>query len=167
MTAYEPEKMMKGDEPVYVSPGLNEPQLTKTTGAIREMQPLTGRTHPLPPPRCPRPEPQALGTLGYPATENSLKTGRRLSGLPGGPSVASKAFLSFPFGPSFLLFSFLQLHLRHRGVPRPGVQLELQQPQPHRIQAASATYAAACGNAGSLIYGARPGIEPATTACQD
>ena len=47
--------------------------------------------------------------------------------------------------------------LRHMEVPRLGVGLELQlrpmpQTQQHRIQAASATYAAACGNAGSLTH---------------
>ena len=40
-------------------------------------------------------------------------------------------------------------------IPRHGVKLELQlepvpQPQQHQIWAASVTYAAACGNAGSL-----------------
>ena len=41
----------------------------------------------------------------------------------------------------------------------------MPQPQPwqHRIRAASATYAAACNNAGSLTHWARPGIEPASS----
>lgn len=44
-----------------------------------------------------------------------------------------------------------------------GVELELQlkpmpQPQQNRIQAASATYAAACGNTGSLTHWARDQI---------
>ena len=42
-------------------------------------------------------------------------------------------------------------------VPRLGVELELQlrptpQPHQHQIQAASANYAAACGNARSLTH---------------
>ena len=37
------------------------------------------------------------------------------------------------------------------------------EPQQRRIQAASATYTIAHGNAGSLTYWARPGIKPATS----
>ena len=53
-------------------------------------------------------------------------------------------------------------------VPRLGGELELQllptpQPQQHGIQAASSTYTTAHGNTGSLTYGARPGIEPASS----
>ena len=39
----------------------------------------------------------------------------------------------------------------------------IPQPQQHKIQAASATYTIAHGNAGSLTYWARPGIEPASS----
>ena len=52
---------------------------------------------------------------------------------------------------------FFQPYLQHMEVPRLGAESELQlrpMPQPwhYRIQAASATYAAACGNARSLTY---------------
>ena len=60
--------------------------------------------------------------------------------------------------------------MRHIEVPRQGVELELQLPayatatatatQQCRIWAASATYATAYGNAGSLTHWARPGMEP-------
>ena len=48
-------------------------------------------------------------------------------------------------------------------VSRPGIELELQlrptpQPQQNHIQAASVTYATACGSIGSLTHWARPGI---------
>ena len=39
----------------------------------------------------------------------------------------------------------------------------IPQPQQHRIRATSATYAAACGNAGSLAHWARPGSELASS----
>jgi len=53
---------------------------------------------------------------------------------------------------SSLLLLLLPIFLQHMKVPRLGVELELQlqstpQPQQHQIQAASVTYAAACGNA--------------------
>ena len=58
-------------------------------------------------------------------------------------------------------------------VPGLRVESELQlrltpQQQQHQKQATSAAYTAACGNAGSLTHGARPGIEPASswTLCQ-
>ena len=63
------------------------------------------------------------------------------------------SLLTFYF---FCLFFFLWPHLRHIEVPGPGVESELQlrstmpQPWQHGIQAASATYATACSNAGSL-----------------
>ena len=57
----------------------------------------------------------------------------------------------------FFFLQFLRLHLWHTEVPRLGVELGLHlrpmpQPQQHRIQTASATYAAACGNTGSLTH---------------
>jgi len=59
-------------------------------------------------------------------------------------------FLNFPF--------FLLLHLWHMEVPRLGVELGLQlQAYATQIQSVSATYAAACGNAGSLTHWARQG----------
>ena len=59
-------------------------------------------------------------------------------------------------------FFFLWQYLQHMEVPGLGVKLALlwQQPQQHGIQAASATYIAACCNAGSLTHRARSGIEP-------
>ena len=59
-------------------------------------------------------------------------------------------------GKSFFFF-FFWLHLQHMEVPRLGVKQELQlkpmpQPQEYQIRVASATYAAACGNAGSLTH---------------
>ena len=48
---------------------------------------------------------------------------------------------------------FLGPHLWHMEVPKLGVKSELQLP----------AYTAACGNAGSLNHGARPGIEPASS----
>ena len=53
-------------------------------------------------------------------------------------------------------------------VPRLGVESELwlwptAQPQQHGIQAASATYTTAYGNARSLTHWARPEIKPATS----
>ena len=54
----------------------------------------------------------------------------------------------------FYFFFFLELHLWHMDVPRLGVKLELQlEPMQLEIQAASATYAAACSNAGYLTAG--------------
>ena len=49
----------------------------------------------------------------------------------------------------YLLLLSLELHLRHMEVPRLGVEWESQL---HGIQAASATYTTACGNAGSLTH---------------
>ena len=56
----------------------------------------------------------------------------------------------------FILF-YLGPHLRHMEVPRLGVELELYsqpipQPQQDGIQATSATYTTAHGNARSLTY---------------
>ena len=66
------------------------------------------------------------------------------------------------------IFCFLGPHLRRMEIPRLGVKLELQlrpmpQPRQRQIQATSAIYTAACGNAGSLTHWARPGIEPASS----
>ena len=68
----------------------------------------------------------------------------------------------WPFPP------LLGLHLRHMQVPSLGVKSELQlrpipQPQQPRIWAASVIYPAACGNAGSSIHWARPGVRPASS----
>ena len=60
-----------------------------------------------------------------------------------------------------LFFSFLGWHLRHMGVSRLGVKLELRpQPQSHQIMATSATYTTARGNTRSSSHWVRPGIEP-------
>ena len=64
----------------------------------------------------------------------------------------------------FIYFCFLGPHLQHTGVPRLGVELELQlrpspQPQKHGIWAQSVTYAAACGNTRSLTHWTGLGIE--------
>ena len=61
-------------------------------------------------------------------------------------------------------FSFLQPHLWHIKIPRPGVESELQlhptpQPQQHKILAVSATYAAAYSITRYLNHWAMPGIE--------
>ena len=56
--------------------------------------------------------------------------------------------------------------MQHMEVLRLGVKLELQLPAyatataTRNIQAASETYATACGNAGSPTHWVRPGIEP-------
>ena len=68
----------------------------------------------------------------------------------------------------FFSFFFLGQHLWHMKVPWLGVELELQmksipQSQQLGIQAISANYDAACGNAGSLTHRARPGVEPASS----
>ena len=55
------------------------------------------------------------------------------------------------------LFIFLGVQLRHMEVPRLEVKSE---PQPHWIQALSATFVETHGNARSLTHWARPGIEP-------
>ena len=57
------------------------------------------------------------------------------------------------------------LHLWPIKVPRLGVQLELQLPQPQkcRIRAASVTYVAPCSNMGSLTHWARPGVQPVSS----
>ena len=65
---------------------------------------------------------------------------------------------------TYLINLFLWPHLEHMEVPRLGVELEVQlrrAPQQHQIQASSATYTAAWGNARSLTHWARPGIKPA------
>ena len=70
---------------------------------------------------------------------------------------------------SFLFYFFFWPHLQHREVPGLGVESELQlrqptlQPQPRWIQTASATYTAACGNAGSLTHWVRPGVKPTSS----
>ena len=48
-------------------------------------------------------------------------------------------------------------------VPRLGVKSELQLPTYTTVQAASATYGTAYGNARSLTHCARPGIEPTSS----
>ena len=63
--------------------------------------------------------------------------------------------LSMPY--TVLYFFFLKPHLQHMEVPGPGVEVELQlkplsQPQQQWIQAAPATYTAACGNTRSLTH---------------
>ena len=73
---------------------------------------------------------------------------------------------------SFIIFfsfaCFLKPHSWHMEIPRLGVQLECShQPKPQTqqegIQALSATYTTAHGNAGSLTHRVRPGIEPTTS----
>ena len=69
------------------------------------------------------------------------------------------------------IFFFLWPYLQHMEVPRLGVEPELQllltpQPGQHEIRAASVTYTAACGNAGSLTPWVRPGIKPASSQRQ-
>ena len=54
----------------------------------------------------------------------------------------------------FFFFVFLGPHTLHREVPRLGIKLE-----PRGIQAMSATYTTAHGNARSLTHWVRPGIE--------
>ena len=68
---------------------------------------------------------------------------------------------------------FLGLHLEQMEAPGLGWNQSCScqptlQPQQRRIQAASATYATAYGNAGSLTHWVRPGIEAASsqTLCQ-
>ena len=72
-------------------------------------------------------------------------------------------FVSLLLGVFIYLFFFLQPKLWHKEVPSLGVESKLQLgPMPQSwqswIQAASATYPAACGNVRSLIHWARPGI---------
>ena len=64
--------------------------------------------------------------------------------------------------------TFFFFFLGHMGVPRLGVESEcscqpMPHPQQHQIWAASVTYAAACGNDGSLSHWARPGIKPVSS----
>ena len=73
----------------------------------------------------------------------------------------------------FYYFFFLGPHLQYMEAPRLGVESELQlqptpQPQQHQIRVTTATYATACGNAGSLTHRARLRIKPASlwTLCQ-
>ena len=68
----------------------------------------------------------------------------------------------------FFFLIFLGPHQWHMEVPRQGPNQScscrpMPQPQQHGIQATSATYTTAHGNAGSLTHWARPGIEPATS----
>ena len=67
-------------------------------------------------------------------------------------------------------FFFLGLYLQCMAAPRLGVKWELQLLAYHshshsqcQIQATSATYTAACSNAGSLTHWVRPGIESASS----
>ena len=64
--------------------------------------------------------------------------------------------LHFLFSKLPSCLSFLWPPLWHMEVPKLRVELE-PQPQPYRIQATSATYATAYGNAGSLTHGAALG----------
>ena len=69
--------------------------------------------------------------------------------------------LLFPF----LIFSAVPMahgSSQARGWIRAEAEVE-PQPWQHRIWAASVTYAAACGNARSLIPWVRPGIEPTSS----
>ena len=60
-----------------------------------------------------------------------------------------------------LFFPFLQPHLRHMDVPKPGVESQLQlKPWQHGIRAASVIYTAVNGKVRYLIHGGRPGIKP-------
>ena len=65
------------------------------------------------------------------------------------------------------MFFILGLHPWHMEVPRRGNQScscwLTPQPQPRQIRAESASYTTAHDNAGSLTYGARPRIEPASS----
>ena len=66
------------------------------------------------------------------------------------------------------IYLFLVLHWQHTEVLRLGVELGLQLPAytmatARRIQATSAIYTTAHGNAGSLTHWARPGMEPITS----
>ena len=65
----------------------------------------------------------------------------------------------------FVCFYFLGPHLWPMEVPRLGVKLELQLPQPQQcgIQMESVTYTTAHSNAESLTHWTRPGIEPASS----
>ena len=68
----------------------------------------------------------------------------------------------------FWLFVFLGLHrwlmeVARRGINRSCCCQPMPKPQQRQIQAASANYTTAHGNAGSLTYWARPGIKPKTS----
>ena len=66
----------------------------------------------------------------------------------------------------FFPFVFLGLLLRHMELPRLGSNQSYSHrptPQQHGIQAESATYTTAHGNASSLTHWARPVTEPATS----
>ena len=104
----------------------------------------------------------------------SRSTGK--SGWRGWGTGSSPSLLwwgSWTGGPSqplyAIFFFFLGPRPWHMEGPKPGVELELQpcqpapQPQQHGIQADSATYTTAHGNARSLIHWARPGIEPTSS----
>ena len=82
-------------------------------------------------------------------------------------SAIGKVLYIYSFFFFFFTF-FLGLHLQHMKVPRLGVKLELQvlaytTATATPVQAASATYAAACGNTRSLTHLVRPGIEPTSS----
>ena len=83
-------------------------------------------------------------------------------------NTLSSSFFFFFFFFFFCLFIFSVPHLQHMEVPRLGVDWSCRcwptpEPQKCGIQATSATYATAFGNARSLTHWARPGIEPATS----
>ena len=81
-------------------------------------------------------------------------------------ALMTRPALAFSISFLFSFVVFLGLYLRHMEVPRPNRRYSCwppPQPQPCRIQAASATYTAAHGNARSLTHWARPGIESSTS----
>ena len=83
-------------------------------------------------------------------------------------AIVSSAAMNIGVHVSFWYFCFLGFggtHLQHMEVPRLGVELELQLPQPLHlgIWVASETCTAAHGNAGPLIYSVGPGIKPSSS----
>ena len=72
-------------------------------------------------------------------------------------NLQSKAIKLHKTRDHFFFPVFPGLHTQHMEVPRLGVKLELQLPQPHQcqIQATPATYITAHGNSGSLTHWAR------------
>ena len=72
------------------------------------------------------------------------------------------SIFQWPFFFFRVCLPFLWRLLRHMGLNQSCSHRPMPEPQQHRIQAESATYAPAHGNTGSLTRWARPGIEPAT-----
>ena len=91
----------------------------------------------------------------------------KLLSWPKHPPVSHSSLWDF-----FFFFSLsLWQDLRHMEISRPGIKLDLQlQPIPqlwqHHILASSGTYTWPSGDAGSLIYRVRPGIEPTSSQRQ-